>query len=162
MQPYIIGTFTEFKFKKLDTLENFMLTLDPDAENLKKRVKNSPAKIISHYRKHWKSLVFENAVPKFDSTFSVTEQSSQPKTSKDRKHALWPFNPQLDRKLLIQEDDYSDSDENRMDPARFNEYETVWITGSLASPGKHTYFLVYKFDETRTFRTQISTVVGMR
>jgi hypothetical protein len=73
MQPYIIGTFTEFKFKKMDTLENFMLTLDPHAEALRKKTKNSAAKIIGHYRKHWKSLIFKDAKTNFDSTFSATE-----------------------------------------------------------------------------------------
>lgn len=64
--------------------------------------------------------------------------------------------------MLLQEDDYSDSSEAAKDPASFNEYETVWITGSLAAPGKQTYFMVYKFDESRVFKTQVQTVVSMR
>ena len=41
-------------------------------------------------------------------------------------------------------------------------YDTAWVHPTLASPGKHTYFVVCKLADNRVFKTQIETIVHLR
>ena len=48
------------------------------------------------------------------------------------------------------------------DHGKFSEYDHVWTFASLAKPGKHTYYIIYKLDEDRIFKTITETIVNIR
>ena len=44
----------------------------------------------------------------------------------------------------------------------FFEWDSVWTYPTMCVPGRHTYFIVYRIDENKTFVTQMSTQVSIR
>lgn len=41
-------------------------------------------------------------------------------------------------------------------------FETAWVSSLITRPGKINYFVIYRFDDTRTFKTEMRTIVPPR
>ena len=50
---------TEYYIKEMDQWADFMLKIDPKADQVKKRCYDVPTAIEAYYKDHWKGNVFE-------------------------------------------------------------------------------------------------------
>jgi len=41
-------------------------------------------------------------------------------------------------------------------------YDQAWVGSFLVRPGRNTYFIVYKFDDVRTFKTEVKCCLQPR
>ena len=58
MIPYIVGTFTDFKFKQMVTFVDYMLDVDPRGEQVRIEMDDSTDKMKHYYLENWKSIIF--------------------------------------------------------------------------------------------------------
>jgi hypothetical protein len=49
-----------------------------------------------------------------------------------------------------------------LDEGKFSEIDVVWSYSTLAKPGKHVYYILYKFDDERVFKAMTETIVSLR
>lgn len=41
-------------------------------------------------------------------------------------------------------------------------FDLAWVSSMIARPGKANYFVIYRFDDTRTFKTEMKIIVPPR
>jgi len=70
--PYIVGTMTEYFIREMDNWADFMLRIDPKADQIKKRFYDVDTAIETYYKEHWKENVFA-ATP--DSSMEVVNKT---------------------------------------------------------------------------------------
>jgi glycogen synthase len=146
--PYIVGTFTEFHFKKMASFLDYMLTIDPDHQQIRDRFYDVKDAMCTHYLKNWKPIVLGSEERNEDNKLRVnladnpfiTKRNNRLSEMDAVKSALYPYQAKLERGMSPHLSD-------------FNDWDTVWAHGDLCSPGRHQYFIVYKLDEHRTFKT---------
>jgi hypothetical protein len=146
--PYIVGTFTEFHFKKMDSFLDYMLIIDPDHQQVRDRFYDVKDAMSTHYLKNWKPIVIGSEERTEDNKLRVNLADNPYITKRNNriaeldavKSAIYPYQAKLERGMSPHLND-------------FNDWDTVWTHGDLCSPGRHQYFIVYKLDEHRIFRT---------
>jgi len=103
--PYIVGTFTEFHFKKMESFVDYMLVIDPDHQDVREKCYDVKDAMTTHYLKNWKPIVFGEEESASDNKMRInladnpfiTKRNNRIADMDSIKSALHPYQAKFER-----------------------------------------------------------------
>lgn len=141
---------TNYKFEKMDPFGEFMLSIDPDATQIKQKHNKRLNSVDTHaiYCESWQKVLKSS---------SQRIGNIQPKSDLKKKHKVEKNNTSASYTVAPYE-----VITERPNDESFAKFALVWLKSLLVPPGPISYFIYYRFDEKSDFCGQVNSQLPLR